>query len=286
MIQCKSCGAKNNKEWGKVCRMCGDDLPIPQDIQEQTVSESDHAQGDIHKSEKQVHREEKEVHPAISPILQETPSKSQISNIKGENTQTDVLQIDTVSGEIKQEILLKNQSRESSTNISQQKAFFDLDNLLKRHLKPRKSEVNSSMDKELMSTFATKEGEESPFVEHILIDKKIKEFAKKFDIEAVLVIDDESLFIGYYYQDTALKDLLENCLPYFLTLNDRFSDSSLKNSSDDHMEIHRFGKTFIFKELIMAENLPQFYLLLIKKKTKYNKEELDEFINFLKDALF
>jgi len=264
MIKCNRCGATNAEDWGTVCRMCGADLPIPEKPQENPKITS-----------KEPFKPPVKVFPE-NPVAKPLPSLARPSN-------SNQFQVDPKSGEKKQEVLLENQSSSVSTEKKEDKVFNELDNLMERYLKVKDLIVK---DREIIYDFPPpKDGEDTSFIDQGIIDKKIKEFATKFEIEGVLVIDDESLLIGGYYQDKTLKILLENSLPYFLTLNDKFLSPLAQSSSEDRMEIHRYGMTFIFRELIIGENLPLFYLLLIKKKTVYKKEDLDEFINFLKGVL-
>ncbi|MBN1216096.1 MAG: hypothetical protein JXA99_11735 [Candidatus Lokiarchaeota archaeon] len=123
-----------------------------------------------------------------------------------------------------------------------------------------------------------------------LIDKTISEFALKVDSEGVVIIDDNSLQIGSYYKDEAIKEILNLSTPYFLTLNDSFKaaeerNSSLKNSENQVM-VKRNQKYFIFKQISLKKGNPPYYLLLVKAKPEYNKGDIDILSSILEEILY
>jgi GTPase SAR1 family protein len=120
-----------------------------------------------------------------------------------------------------------------------------------------------------------------------LIQKTIYEFANKFNAEGLEIIDDNSLIVGSYYKNEETKDILNASTPYFLSLDDSFHYSNnINEENEDKMIIQRFGKYFLFKRFNLKEGTPPYYLLLSKANPEFNTEELNAFINLLKEILY
>ena len=120
-----------------------------------------------------------------------------------------------------------------------------------------------------------------------LINRTIQEFAKKFDSEGVVVVDDNSLVIGSYYRDDEIKHLMTASLPYFLVLNDSFQSTDvMEEKYDNRMIVQRFGKNFLFKQLELKKGSKPHYLLLQKEDPFFQKEDFDSFTNLLKEILY
>lgn len=120
-----------------------------------------------------------------------------------------------------------------------------------------------------------------------LIEKTIVEFAKKVDSEGVVVIDDNSLIIGYYYKDDEIRHILTASTPFFLTLNDSFQYTGVAEGRfEDRMIIQKFGKNFIFKQINLKKDAPPYYILLLKEDPVFHKEDLESFANLLKEILY
>ncbi|MHA1340074.1 MAG: ADP-ribosylation factor-like protein [Promethearchaeota archaeon] len=115
-----------------------------------------------------------------------------------------------------------------------------------------------------------------------LIDKSIKDFAEKNDIQAVLVLDDNSLIIGQYFKNEEGRTILEQATPYFLTLNDSFSNTNLPRKK---MIVERSGKGFYFNEIILGKNRKPLYLLLMRDDTNFDDENIEVFIKIFKELL-
>jgi DNA polymerase III delta prime subunit len=119
-----------------------------------------------------------------------------------------------------------------------------------------------------------------------LVEKMIKEFGSKFKAEAVEVIDDNSLIIGSYYENAAVRDILDASRPYFLNLNDSLElTGPVGIQVEDQMLIQRFGKNFVFKRFSLIERAPPYYLLLLKQDTSFDQDEFNGFVNFLKELI-
>ncbi len=127
---------------------------------------------------------------------------------------------------------------------------------------------------------------QSLFTKAEFVDRAAEEFAKKINAEAVELLDDNSLVIGSYYKNSEVEDILKQSTPYFLSLNDRLDNAQVKDENpEDVMMVRRLGKNFLFKRFSI-ENSPPYYLLMIKDDPSFSREDLDIFINLLREILF
>ena len=119
-----------------------------------------------------------------------------------------------------------------------------------------------------------------------LLDKTIQEFAERIQCEAAIVLDENSLVIGQYFQDDESKTILANSTPYFLTLSDSLERDSKNKSSS--MAVERNSKLFYMDNFHIERAKGPLFLLLLKdlsiEKT-FNKEKVDAFIEILKSIL-
>ncbi|MFX0141895.1 MAG: hypothetical protein ACFFDN_50125, partial [Candidatus Hodarchaeota archaeon] len=121
-----------------------------------------------------------------------------------------------------------------------------------------------------------------------LLEKTIEEFAIKLNCEGLMIIDDNSLIIGSYFKDDTSKNLLNETVGYFLTLNDSFLKMGL-GQDDDQMLIHKLGKYFLFKQIKLSEASLPYYILMVKDSNPFDlyfirKEHLT-FINVLQEIV-
>ena len=117
-----------------------------------------------------------------------------------------------------------------------------------------------------------------------LIQKAIKEFAKKFQADGIEFIDDNSLIIEAFYKDSAIKDILNASTPFFLNLSDSFESINTAENSEDQIIVQRFGKNFLFKRFYIRKT--PYYLLIAKDNLQFNKEEFGAFVRLLTEILF
>ncbi len=125
------------------------------------------------------------------------------------------------------------------------------------------------------------------FLKVDLIEKMIEEFGSKFKAEAVEVIDDNSLIIGSFYKNNAVRDILDASRPYFLNLNDSLETTGPVGGQtmEDQMIIQRFGKHFLFKRFTLIERGTPHYLLLLKDDPSFNQTEFEAFVKILKQII-
>ena len=103
------------------------------------------------------------------------------------------------------------------------------------------------------------------------------------------MLDDNSLIVGSYYKDEETKNLLTASTPYFLTLNDSFIFTEVqpgRQQEENHMIVQRYGRNFIFKQLTFKEGSNPYYILMLKRDTNINKDEIETFANLLKEILY
>ncbi|MFX1337838.1 MAG: ADP-ribosylation factor-like protein [Promethearchaeota archaeon] len=123
-----------------------------------------------------------------------------------------------------------------------------------------------------------------------LIKKTIEEFAIKLNCEGIVIIDKNSLIIGSYFKDHETGEILTRSMPYFLTLNDSFQLEGVDQTNQDQMVVHRFGKFFLFKEILLKESGTPYYLLIVKGDNPwdlyFSNKDFRAFIHMLRDLIY
>jgi GTPase SAR1 family protein len=120
-----------------------------------------------------------------------------------------------------------------------------------------------------------------------VLQNTVYEYAKKFDIEAIEIIDSNSLIVGSYYQNERIRDILVASTPYFLSLNASFdSANNLEELSENKMIVQRFNRYFLFLKIAIQEGYLPYYLLICKDTPEIEKGDYDSLINFLKELLY
>ena len=123
-----------------------------------------------------------------------------------------------------------------------------------------------------------------------LIKKTIEEFAIKLNCEGLVIIDNESLIVGSFFKDDTTGELLTRSIPYFLTLNDSFQIEGIDHKNDDQMVVRRFGKHFLFKQIILKDRGVPYYILCLKNENPwdlyFSNKDFIAFIHVLRDILY
>jgi GTPase SAR1 family protein len=123
-----------------------------------------------------------------------------------------------------------------------------------------------------------------------LIKKTIEEFAFKLNCEGIVIIDKNSLIIGSFFKDHDTGEILTRSMPYFLTLNDSFQLEGETHKNQDQMVVHRFGKYFLFKEILLKESGTPYYLLVVKGDNPwdlyFSNKDFRAFIQMLRDIIY
>jgi len=121
-----------------------------------------------------------------------------------------------------------------------------------------------------------------------LLQKTIEEFAKKLNCEGLMIIDDNTLVIGAYYENDGAKLLLNKSIGYFLTLNDNFLEMGL-GDQDDQFLIHKLGKYFLFKQFYIKFSVQPYYALILKSHNPFDlyflRKEYTTFINIMNEII-
>ncbi len=121
-----------------------------------------------------------------------------------------------------------------------------------------------------------------------IIQRSIEEFAKKLNCDGLMIIDDNSLIVGSYFENKSAKFLLQESIQYFLTLNDCFLNLGNLNE-DDQILVQKLGHHFLFKTIILKESSSSYHLSIIKAHQPYDlyfvKKELRFFIERFIDII-
>ena len=122
-----------------------------------------------------------------------------------------------------------------------------------------------------------------------VIEETIREFAEKLDMEALELIDDNSLILGSFYKNKHVEDLMNAIMPFFLEVNEIFDKVSFsrphEDKPEDQMVIQKFGKYFLFKKFSLKQIESNFYFLNCKNDANFNKEDFQIFVNLIKEIL-
>jgi len=121
-----------------------------------------------------------------------------------------------------------------------------------------------------------------------LLQKTIEEFAKKLNCEGLMIIDDNTLVIGAYYENDDAKLLLNKSIGYFLTLNDNFLEMGLGDQEDQFL-IHKLGKYFLFKQFKIKVSVQPYYALILKSHNPFDlyflRKEYTTFIDVMNEII-
>ncbi|MFX0105666.1 MAG: ADP-ribosylation factor-like protein [Candidatus Hodarchaeota archaeon] len=121
-----------------------------------------------------------------------------------------------------------------------------------------------------------------------LIQKTIEEFAKKLNCEGIIVIDDNSIIIGSFFENEEARFLLNKTMSYFLQLNDNFLKIGL-NQLDDKFLIQKLGKYFVFRDINIPGHSNPYHVLLLSEYNPlnifFNKKVYISFIQILVDII-
>ena len=121
-----------------------------------------------------------------------------------------------------------------------------------------------------------------------LLQKTIEEFAKKLNCEGLMIIDDNTLVIGAYYENDEAKLFLDKSIGYFLTLNDNFLEMGLGDQEDQFL-IHKLGKYFLFKQFKIKVSVQPYYALILKSHNPFDlyflRKEYTTFIDVMNEII-
>ncbi|MCP4760579.1 MAG: hypothetical protein GY870_02285, partial [archaeon] len=97
------------------------------------------------------------------------------------------------------------------------------------------------------------------------IEETIQEYSVKLNMNALELIDDNSLILGSYYRNKRIEQLMNAVSPFFLEVNEVFAKVSYstphEDKHDDQMVIQKFGKFFLFKRFTVKKIESDFYFL-------------------------
>jgi len=120
------------------------------------------------------------------------------------------------------------------------------------------------------------------------IEETIQEFGIKLQMEALELIDDNSLILGSYYKNKRIEELMNAVMPFFLEVNEVFAKVSYstphEDKSEDQMVIQKFGKYFLFKRFSIKKIESDFYFLGCKDSAEI-KGDFQVFVELIKEIL-
>jgi GTPase SAR1 family protein len=121
-----------------------------------------------------------------------------------------------------------------------------------------------------------------------LVQRAIEIFAKKLNCQGLMIVDDNSVIIGSYFENDSSKFLLQESIQYFLTLNDCFLKIG-KTDEDDQILAEKLGNHFLFKTITLKDGSSTYHLFIIKEHNPYElyfiKNEIQAFIERLMDII-
>ncbi len=121
------------------------------------------------------------------------------------------------------------------------------------------------------------------FPQSVLLDKALGEFASANQLDALLLLDSNSLNMGAYYRNKDANDIVRSSTPYFLTLLDSWKPFKI-GSQRKHMKVTLNEFAFYFREIRQpipsAKNKDaflSFYFLAMTTNTKFDVDRLEDF---------
>jgi len=122
-----------------------------------------------------------------------------------------------------------------------------------------------------------------------VIENTIRDYAEKLEMDALELIDDNSLVLGSFYKNRHIKSLMNAIMPFFLEVNEIFEKVSFsrpyEDKPEDQMVIQKFDKFFLFKKFSLKQIDSNFYFLNCKNDSKFNQEDFQIFVNLIKEIL-
>jgi len=135
-----------------------------------------------------------------------------------------------------------------------------------------------------LSKILLKQNPKSQIIKNIIVD-----FSERLEIDALELIDDNSLIMGSFYKNSHVEKLMNAITPFFLEVNEIFEKVSFSqpyhDEIEDEMMIHKFGKYFLFKKFSLEQLESDFYLLNCKSDMFFNKDDFKIFVNLIKEIL-
>jgi len=122
-----------------------------------------------------------------------------------------------------------------------------------------------------------------------VIEKTIRESTERLSMDALELIDDNSLILGSFYKNKHIEELMNAITPFFLEVNEIFAKVSYSRPHEDKPEeqmiIQKFGKNFLFKKFSLKQLKADFYFLGCKSDSDFQTEEFQLFVNLIKEIL-
>ncbi|NMC07324.1 MAG: hypothetical protein GYA24_19070 [Candidatus Lokiarchaeota archaeon] len=121
------------------------------------------------------------------------------------------------------------------------------------------------------------------FPQSVLLDKALGEYASSNQLDALLLLDSNSLNLGTWYRNKDSQDIVRSSTPYFLTLLDSWKPFKI-GSQRKQMKVTLNEYAFFFKEIRQPAPSPKnkdgflsFYFLAMTTNTKFDVDRLEDF---------
>ncbi|MBN2150326.1 MAG: hypothetical protein JW839_02655 [Candidatus Lokiarchaeota archaeon] len=121
------------------------------------------------------------------------------------------------------------------------------------------------------------------FPQSVLLDKTLGEFASSNQLDALLLLDSNSLNLGTYYRNKDSQDIVRSSTPYFLTLLDSWKPFKM-GSQRKQMKVTLNEYAFYFKEIRQPtpsakdeDAYISFYFLAMTTNAKFDVDRLEDF---------
>nr|MDO8083566.1 ADP-ribosylation factor-like protein [Candidatus Sigynarchaeum springense] len=121
------------------------------------------------------------------------------------------------------------------------------------------------------------------FPQSVLLDKTLAEYASSNQLDALLLLDSNSLNLGAFYRNKDSQDIVRSSTPYFLTLLDSWKPFKI-GSQRKQMKVTLNEYAFFFKEIRQPtpssknkDAYISFYFLAMTTNSKFDVDRLDDF---------
>nr|MDO8108658.1 ADP-ribosylation factor-like protein [Candidatus Sigynarchaeota archaeon] len=121
------------------------------------------------------------------------------------------------------------------------------------------------------------------FPQSVLVDKALLEFAVANNLDALLLLDSNSLNIGAYYRNKDSQDIVRSSTPYFLTLLDSWKPFKI-GVQQKQMKVTLNDYAFFFREIRQSlhnsknkDAYLSLYFLAMTMNLKFDVGKLEDF---------
>jgi hypothetical protein len=118
----------------------------------------------------------------------------------------------------------------------------------------------------------------------VLLDQALQDYGQSSNLDALLLLDVNSLYLASYHKNNDAKEILRSSTPYFLTLLDSWKPFK-KDASRKQMKVTMNLYSFLFLELVKEKKPSGFYFLAMSATGQVDPKKLDEFSRIILSML-